>query len=137
MPAHRAGKPGCRRFAGVLVGLAVSAQDPQLADLRYGILLSLAEHYLLTSGDDRKLLTAWIFAEMRSRVAYIARQLTTMPTGVGDSVASIPLTLPAPLHPPGAETARWEAAHRGIHREVQEMQAASSSDQADPTSAGC
>ena len=106
----------------------------ELADLRYGILLGLAEHYLLTSGDDRKLLTAWIFAEMRSRLGYIARQLTTMPTGVGDGVASIPFTLPAPLHLPGAETARW-ALHKqrteAAIAKVQEMQAASSNDQAD------
>ena len=101
---------------------------------RYGILLGLAEHYLLTSGDDRKLLTAWIFAEMRSRLGYIARQLTTIPTGVGDGVASIPFTLPAPLHLPGAETARW-ALHKqrteAAIAKVQEMQAASSNDQAD------
>jgi hypothetical protein len=106
----------------------------ELADLRYGILLGLAEHYLLTSGDDRKLLTAWIFAEMRSRLGYIARQLTTMPTGVGDGAASIPFTLPAPLHLPGAETARW-ALHKqrteAAIAKVQEMQAASSNDQAD------
>jgi hypothetical protein len=111
----------------------------ELADLRYGILLGLTEHYLLTSGDDRKLLTAWIFAEMRSRVAYIARQLTTMPTGVGDGVASIPFTLPAPLHLPGAETARWALHKQHIEAsiaKVQEMQAASSSDQADPYLSG-
>ena len=76
---------------------------------------------------------------MRSRVAYIARQLTTMPTGVGDSVASIPLTLPAPLHLPGAETARWALGKQRIEAsiaKVQEMQAASSSDQADPYLSG-
>jgi hypothetical protein len=55
----------------------------ELADLRYGLLLGFVEHYLLTSGDDRKLLTAWIFAEMRSRVGFLARKLTTMSTGMG------------------------------------------------------
>jgi len=103
----------------------------ELADLRYGILLGLIEHYLLTSGDDRKLLTAWIFSEMRSRVGYIARQLTTMPTGTGDGVASIPFALPAPLHLPGAETARW-ALHKqrteASIAKVQEMRAASPPD---------
>ena len=57
-----------------------------------------------------------------------------MPTGVGDGVASIPFTLPAPLHLPGAETARW-ALHKqrteAAIEKVQEMQAASSNDQAD------
>jgi hypothetical protein len=106
----------------------------ELADLRYGLLLGLIEHYLLTSGDDRKLLTAWIFAEMRSRVGYLARQLTTMPTGAGDGVASIPFTLPAPLHLPGAETARWTLHKQRIEAsitKVQEMQAADTTDQAD------
>jgi hypothetical protein len=99
----------------------------ELADLRYGLLLSLVEHYLLASGDDRKLLTAWIFAEMRSRVGFLARKLTTMPSGVGDGVASIPFTLPVPLHLPGAETARWTVHKQRIEAaitKVQELQPA-------------
>lgn len=111
----------------------------ELADLRYGLLLGFVEHYLLTSGDDRKLLTAWIFAEMRSRVRYLARKLTTMPTGEDDSVASIPFTLPVPLHLPGAETARWMVHQQRIQAaitKVQELQAADAVDQADPYLSG-
>jgi hypothetical protein len=107
----------------------------ELADLRYGLLLGFVEHYLLTTGDDRKLLTAWIFAEMRTRVGFLARKLTTMPTDVGDGVASIPFTLPVPLHLPGAETARWTVHKRRIEAavaKVQEIQQADSTDQADP-----
>jgi Ferritin-like len=105
----------------------------ELADLRYGLLLGLIEHYLLTSGNDRKLLTAWIFAEMRSRVAFLARKLTTMSTGVGSGVASIPFTLPVPLHLPGAETARWTVHQQRIEAaiiKVQEIQP-TTTDQAD------
>jgi hypothetical protein len=101
----------------------------ELADLRYGLLLGLVEHYLLASGDDRKLLTAWIFAEMRSRVGFLARKLTTMPSGVGDGVASIPFTLPVPLHLPGAETARWMVHKQRIEAaitKVEEIQPATS-----------
>jgi hypothetical protein len=111
----------------------------ELADLRYGLLLGLAEHYLLTSGDDRKLLTAWIFAEMRSQVGFLARKLTEMPTGNGDGVASIAFTLPVPLHLPGAETARWTVHKQRIEAaiaKVQELQAASGDDQADPYLSG-
>jgi Ferritin-like len=94
----------------------------ELADLRYGLLLGLVEHYLLTTGDDRKLLTAWIFAEMRTRVGFLARKLTAMPTGVADGVASIPFTLPVPLHLPGAETARWTVHKRRIESAVAKVQ---------------
>ena len=106
----------------------------ELADLRYGLLLGLVEHYLLTTGDDRQLLTAWIFAEMRTRVGFLARKLTTMPTGVADGVASIPFTLPAALHLPGAETARWSVHRQRIEAaiaKVQELQAGDAADQAD------
>jgi hypothetical protein len=104
----------------------------ELADLRYGLLLGLVEHYLLTTGDDRKLLTAWIFAEMRTRVGFLARKLTAMPTGDGDGVASIPFTLPVPLHLPGAETARWTVHKRRIEAavaKVQEIQATPTDDE--------
>lgn len=94
----------------------------ELADLRYGLLLGLVQHYLLASGDDRKLLTAWIFAEMRSRVGFLARKLTTMSTGVGDGVASIPFTLPVPIHLPGAETARWTVHEQRIETAVTKVQ---------------
>jgi hypothetical protein len=107
----------------------------ELADLRYGLLLGFVEHYLLTSGDDRKLMTAWIFGEMRSRVGYLARKLTTMPTGDADGVASIPFTLPVLLHLPGAETARWTV-HKQRTEEaiakIEEIQAADATDHADP-----
>jgi hypothetical protein len=104
----------------------------ELTDLRYGLLLGFVEHYLLTSGDDRKLLTAWIFAEMRSRVGFLARKLTTMSTGMGDGVASIPFTLPVPMHLPGAETARWTVHKQRIEAavaKVQEIQAAPTDDE--------
>ncbi len=38
----------------------------QLVDLRYALLLGFVEHYLVTTGDVRRTLTAWIFAEMRA-----------------------------------------------------------------------
>jgi hypothetical protein len=107
----------------------------ELADLRYGLLLGFVEHYLLTSGDDRKLLTAWIFAEMRSRLGFLARELTTMSTGVGDGVASIPFTLPVLLHLPGAETARWTVHQQRTEAaiaKVEEIRAADATDHADP-----
>jgi hypothetical protein len=81
----------------------------ELADLSYGLLLGLVEHYLVSAGDDRDLLTAWIFAEMRTRLGFLARKLTTLPTGTGDGgVAGMPFTLPAPIHLPGLESARWQ-----------------------------
>jgi Ferritin-like len=94
----------------------------ELADIRYGLLLGFVEHYLLTSGDDRKLLTGWIFAEMRSRVGILARKLTTMSTGVGSGVASIPFTLPVPLHLPGAETARWSIHKKRVEAAITKVQ---------------
>jgi hypothetical protein len=106
----------------------------ELADIRYALLLGLLEHYLLASGDDRRLLVAWVVAEMRSRIAFIARELTAMPLGGGagaGAVAAIPFTLPAELHLPADEPARW-----GVHRarteaaiaKVEEMQAADTAD---------
>lgn len=87
----------------------------QLVDLRYALLLGFVEHYLVTTGDVRRTLTAWIFAEMRSRVGSVARHLTTLrragadPTG---SVAAAPFKLPPVLHLPDDEAARW-----ALHRE--------------------
>jgi hypothetical protein len=80
----------------------------ELADLGYGLLLGLVEHYLVSTGDERDLLVAWIFAEMRTRLGYLARKLTTLPTGAPDGgVAGMPFTLPTPIHLPGLESARW------------------------------
>ena len=108
----------------------------ELADIRYALLLGFVEHYLLSSGDDRSFLTGWIFAEMRSRIGFMARRLTAMPRGTGgaSAVAAVPFTLPSALHLPGVEAARW-----GVHRErteaaiakVEEMQAADAADGAD------
>lgn len=111
----------------------------QLADIRYALLLGFIEHYLLAAGEVRRILTGWIFAEMRSRVAFIARRLTTMPCAAdGDGtgpVAGIPFRLPAVLHLPADDAARW-AIHRerteGAIARVEEMQAASEEDRADP-----
>jgi hypothetical protein len=110
--------------------------DPQpgpgwtaLADMRYALLLGLVEHYLLAAGDDRTLLAAWIFAEMRSRLGFIARRLTTMPAGAG--VAAAPFTLPAELHLPATEPERWalhgERTEKAIAL-VEEIQAAGGAD---------
>jgi Ferritin-like len=80
----------------------------ELADAGYGLLVGLVEHYLVSTGDERDLLTAWIFAEMRTRLGYLARKLTTLPTGASDGgVAGMPFTLPTPIHLPGLESARW------------------------------
>lgn len=107
----------------------------ELADQRYALLLGFLEHYLQASGDDRLLLTGWIFAEMRSRVGFIARKLTSLPREGAGGAAAICLTLPGLLHLPGAETARWR-----VHQErtevaitiIEQMQAADAADQADP-----
>jgi hypothetical protein len=81
----------------------------ELGDLRYALLLGLVEHQLLAAGDDRQLLVGWIFAEMRSRLAVLARKLTTLPSGTGEGgVAGMPFTLPVPIHLPGAESSRWQ-----------------------------
>jgi len=108
----------------------------ELVDIRYALLLGFLEHYLLTAGEDRSLLTGWIFAEMRSRVGYMSRRLTAMPRGgEGTTVAAVPFTLPPALHLPAGKTARW-----AVHRErteaaivkVGEMQEADAVDHADP-----
>jgi len=78
----------------------------QLADIRYGLLLGFVEHYLLTSGGDREILAAWTFAEMRSRLAPIARMLTTMP-GPDGGVGAASFGLPEVQHLPGSESTRW------------------------------
>jgi hypothetical protein len=100
----------------------------ELADLGYGLLIGLVEHYLLTTGDDRDLLTGWIFAEMRTRLGYLARKLTTLPTGAPDGgVAGVPFTLPTPIHLPGQESARWQLHARRVQAvvgKVEEIQAA-------------
>jgi hypothetical protein len=110
----------------------------QLADIRYALLLGFVEHYLLAAGDARRILTGWIFAEMRSRVAFIARKLTIMPRAGGGApgpVGAVAFGLPSVLHLPADDAARW-----AIHRErtedaiakVEEMQVADGEDKADP-----
>lgn len=85
----------------------------ELCDIRYALLLGFVEHYLLAPAAHRDLLTAWIFSEMRSRVGAIARELTKMPRGGGETaVAAIPFTLPALIQLPADEAARW-----ALHRE--------------------
>ncbi len=110
----------------------------ELVDLRYALLLGFVEHYLVTSGDLRRTLTAWIFAEMRSRLGFMARRLTSMRRAGADpvgSVAGAPFTLPSVVHLPDDEAARW-----ALHRErtesaiakVEEMQDADETDRDDP-----
>jgi hypothetical protein len=89
----------------------------QLCDFRYGLLLGFLEHYLRVTDQDRFVLVGWIFAEMRSRVAFIARQLTTMPSGAGDGRASVPFTLPAVIHLPADLRDAW-IIHRDRTREA-------------------
>ena len=101
----------------------------ELADLRYALLLGFLEHYLLTTGDDRQLLTGWIFSEMRSRLGYIAELLTKMPRGDGDGgVAGAPFTLREPLHLPAVETGRWKVHMKRLElaiAKIQELQGGS------------
>jgi hypothetical protein len=107
-----------------------------LGDLRYGLLLGFLEHYLLGTAEDRTLLTGWIFAEMRSRVGHIARELTAMPRGgAGAGAGAIAFTLPVDIHLPASEAERW-----GVHRArteaaitlVEEMRAGDAADAASP-----
>ena len=107
----------------------------ELADLRYALLLGFVEHYLLSAGDEREILAGWIVAEMRSRVAPLARQLTTMPREPGGaSVAALPFSLPPTVRLPSDEPGRWL-----VHRErteaaiatLEEAQAADAADAAD------
>jgi hypothetical protein len=80
----------------------------ELADLRYALALGFIEHHLLASHDDRAILAGWVFAEMRSRLGFLARRLTSMPLDDSGNAASAPFALPSRLHLPAAETARWE-----------------------------
>lgn len=109
----------------------------ELADIRYALLLGFLEHYLLGDVDERHVLTAWIFAEMRSRIGYMARQLTTMPRAEGPGaagMAAIPFTLPADLHLPSAPSSRWELHRRRTKAamdKVEEMRTSDATDGAD------
>jgi hypothetical protein len=107
----------------------------ELADHRYGLLLGFLEHYLVSSGDHRPIFVAWIFAEMRSRLADIADKLAGMPHGQPNTVAAIPFTLPAALHLPGAEIERWrmhKTRTEAAIQKIEEMQGADAGDLADP-----
>jgi hypothetical protein len=88
----------------------------ELADARYSLLLGFLGHYLGTSTDVRRILTGWIFAEMRSRLGFIARQLTSVPLGIdpaAEARAAVPFTLhPEELKLPDGESARWR-----VHRD--------------------
>ena len=115
----------------------------ELTDIRYALLLGFLEHYLLAPARDRGMLTGWIFAEMRSRIGYLARQLATMPRASADggavpgadgAVASIAFTLPADLHLPADEAARWAVHGRRTEAaitKVQEIQGADATDARD------
>ena len=109
----------------------------ELADLRYALLLGFVEHYLLTEADARPILTAWIFAEMRSRLGFMARELTTMPRGAAEAagrVAAAPFALPSVLHL-ADDAAGW-----AVHRErteaaiakVEEMRAEDGAEKTNP-----
>jgi hypothetical protein len=108
----------------------------ELADIRYALLLGFLEHYLIGDGDERDVLTGWIFAEMRTRIGYMARELTRMPRADGPAaagVAALPFTLPAELHLPAGQSARWELHRRRTEAaiaKVEEMRAADATDRA-------
>jgi hypothetical protein len=114
----------------------------ELADNRYALLLGFLQHYLLGDVDERELLTGWIFAEMRTRIGYIARELTAMPRVAGPDaapVAAIPFTLPVDLHLPSSRSARWEVHRRRTEAaiaKVEEMRAADAADGASTYLAG-
>jgi hypothetical protein len=96
--------------SGTHIADARTRRWADLADLRYALTLGFLEHHLLASGDDRAVLAGWVFAEMRSRLGFLARRLTSMPLddrGAAAAAAAAPFTLPSRLHLPGAETARW------------------------------
>jgi hypothetical protein len=108
----------------------------ELGDIRYGLLLGFLEHYLLASAVDRGIFTGWIFAEMRSRVGYLARQLPTMPRaaeggGPPAEMASIAFTLPADLHLPDDEAARWAVHGRRTEAAIAKVQEMRSGDPVD------
>jgi Ferritin-like len=106
----------------------------ELADIRYALLLGLLEHYLLGDVEERGVLSGWIFAEMRARLGFIARELTAMPRVEGRDAAgaaAIPFTLPADLHLPSDESGRWAVHHRRTEAaiaKVEEMLAADAGD---------
>lgn len=87
----------------------------ELADARYGLLLGFISHYLVAPAQIRRLLAGWIVAEMRSRLGFIARELTSMPASAqpgSEDRGAIPFTLPAQLTLPDDEAARWH-----VHRD--------------------
>jgi hypothetical protein len=87
----------------------------ELANERYALLLGFLYHYLFATGEVRQILTGWIFAEMRSRLGFIARELTSMPLFADPSSsdrAAAPFKLPEQLTLPDDERARWR-----VHRE--------------------
>jgi hypothetical protein len=75
-------------------------------------LLGFLGHYLGSSGEVRRILIGWIFDEMRSRLGFIARELTAMPASTEPSSGGIPFTLPPQLALPDDEVARWR-----LHRD--------------------
>jgi hypothetical protein len=105
----------------------------QLVDLRYALLLGFIEHYLRTAGDDRDILAGWIVAEMRSRVAFIARQLTTMSRDGGTAKAAAPFTLPSALHLPDGEAERWMLHRERTEAAIAKVEGMQQSDAADAT----
>jgi hypothetical protein len=87
----------------------------KLADARYALVLGFIYHYLFSSDQVRQLLMAWIFAEMRSRLGFVARKLTEMPFAAEpDSTdkAAAPFTLPNQVALPDDEPGRWR-----VHRD--------------------
>ena len=82
----------------------------ELADARYALLLGFIGHYLVAAGERRQTLTRWIFAEMRSALRFIARELTEMPANEEPNSTergAAPFTLRPPLALPDDEAARW------------------------------
>ena len=109
----------------------------ELADIRYGLLLGFLEHYLLGDADERGVLTGWIFAEMRARTGYIARELTAMPRVDGPDaagVAAIPFTLPEDLHLPSDQSARWALHRRRTEAAIAKLEDMRAADAADGVS---
>jgi hypothetical protein len=118
------------------IGDARTKRWTELADIRYALLLGLLEHYLSASGDERQVLVGWIVAEMRSRLAHLALELTGMALGAGaDARAAIPFTLPDELHLPADPPARWELHRRRSEAaiaKVEEIRAAHPPDAGKP-----
>jgi hypothetical protein len=87
----------------------VSRNWARLADKRYALLLGFLQHYLVAAGDVRQILTGWVFAEMRSWLGSIARELTSLPAKDPDAAdrAAAPFTLPEHLSLPDDDAARW------------------------------